>query len=123
MKKNVIKISALVFAVLCLLGLVYSLCLAVELPTTVRYTTGWGTYTRTYSGSFDVSYLSSIILLSFGLFWGLVLFFSVNKEDAGVKECDKCSTKTLEEKANATKVSEDNPETTEVPEEKTNNED
>ncbi len=108
MKKNVIKISALVFAILCLVGLVFSLCLAVELPTTVRYTTGWGTYTRTYSGSFDLSYLSSIILLLFGLFWGLVLFFSVKKEDTSVKECEKCTTKAVEDDAKVAGASSEN---------------
>ncbi len=80
MKKSVLKICSLVFAVLCLAGLVVLLRTSVTLPHTETYR-GWGTiYTQHYSGSFDTDYLGAVILTAMGTFWGLVLFFSIPGE-------------------------------------------
>lgn len=93
MKKSVLKICSLVFAVLCLAGLVVLLCTSVTLPHTETYR-GWGTiYTQHYSGSFDTDYLGAVILTAMGTFWGLVLFFSI--------PCERCGKVKKEEKPEA----------------------
>lgn len=84
MKKNLFRVLSLVFAILCLVALAFVLYLSIDFPTTIKYSTAWGTYTKTYGGYFDLDYLGSIVLLSFGLFWGLVLYF--------VTDCNKEST-------------------------------
>ncbi len=83
MKKSVLKICSLIFGVLSLAGLVVLLCFSITLPHKETYLVWGSVYTQYYSGVFDITYLSSMILLFFGAFWGLVLFFA--------STCDRCS--------------------------------
>ena len=85
MKKSVLKICSLVFAGLCLIGLVLLLCYSVSLPYTETYRVWGTTYTQHYSGYFNADNLDAIILTAMGTFWGLVLFF--------VTPCGRCTKK------------------------------
>lgn len=90
MKKSLVKTCSMVFAVVTFVALVVLICLSVSLPHTEQYRV-WGTiYTEYYSGSFDTTYLSSMILLAFGTFWGLVIYFAL--------PCEKCKKESKEEK-------------------------
>lgn len=97
MKKSVLKICSIVFGALSLCALVVLLCFSITLPHTEMYRV-WGTvYTQSYSGYFDATHLSSMILLAFGSFWGFVLFFAL--------PCDKCrKSGSKEEEAKSEKV-------------------
>lgn len=90
MKKSVLKICSLVFALLCLAGLVAILCTSVTLPYTETYRVWGTTYTQHYSGCFNAAYLDAVILTAMGAFWGFVLFFSL--------PCGKCRKAKDEEK-------------------------
>lgn len=90
MKKSVLKICSLVFAILCLAGLIAILCTSVTLPYTETYRVWGTTYTQHYSGSFNAAYLDAVILTAMGTFWGFVLFFAL--------PCGKCRKATGEEK-------------------------
>ena len=83
MKKSVLKICSLVFAGLCLIGLIVLLCYSVSLPYTETYRAWGSTYTQHYSGYFDTDNLEAIILTAMGTFWGFVLFFAI--------PCGKCT--------------------------------
>ena len=82
MKKSVLKICSLIFGVLSLAGLVVLLCFSITLPHKETYLVWSSVYTQYYPGVFDITYLSSMILLFFGAFWGVVLFFA--------STCDRC---------------------------------
>lgn len=91
MKKSVLKICSLVFALLCLAGLAAILCTSVTLPYTETYRVWGTTYTQHYSGYFNAAYLDAVILTAMGTFWGFVLFFSL--------PCGKCRKREGEENA------------------------
>lgn len=105
MKKSLLKTCSMVFAAVSFVSLVVLICFSVTLPYTESYRV-WGTlYTQHYAGYFDTTYLSSMILLAFGTFWGLVIFFALpcekckkectKKED----ECSCCSSESVDESA------------------------
>ncbi len=89
MNKSVLKICSIVFGALSLCALVVLLCFSITLPHTEMYRVWGSVYTQSYSGYFDTTHLSSMILLAFGSFWGFVLFFAL--------PCDKCKKATCKE--------------------------
>lgn len=99
MKKSVLKTCSLIFGILCLIGFIDLLCTSIILPHDESYVV-WGSYyTQHYSGYFDTTYLSSMILTAFGAFWGLVLFFAVPGEKCRKECCTGKKTKSEEVKS------------------------
>lgn len=100
MNKSVLKICSLVFGVVSLAALVVLLCFSVSFPYTETYRVWGSVYTQHYSGYFDTSNLSSMILLFFGAFWGIVLFFALPcGKCAEKKNAPECETKDEVEKS------------------------
>ncbi len=104
MKNTVLKVCSIVFGALCLVALVVLLCYSISLPYTETYRVWGSVYTQSYSGYFDTTYLSSMILLAFGAFWGIVLFFAFPCGKCGKKECPKIE-KVETEEVNADEAS------------------
>lgn len=76
-KTSLIKKCSLVFSILCLIGLVLCLAFAITLPKAQYYNTIYGTMKLHSAGSFDMSFLSPVILFAFGFFWGIVTFAAI----------------------------------------------
>lgn len=91
-KESRIKTFSLVFGVLCAIALTALLIFAITLPSVSYYDTVFGRVKSVRSGSFDIRYLSSIILLAFGTYGGFALFVSIpgkkkeKKEECGEKK-------------------------------------
>ncbi len=90
MNRKLLKICSLVFACLSFVSLLTLLFFSVSLPYTETYRMYGRIYTERYSGYFDTTYLSSMIILFSGTFWGLVIFFALpERERKKVAEEDK----------------------------------
>ncbi len=92
MKNTVLKVCSIVFGALCLVALVVLLCFSISLPYTETYRVWGSVYTQSYPGYFDLTNLSSMVLLAFGAFWGIVLFFALPCGKCHKKECAKVET-------------------------------
>ncbi|MGN1190001.1 MAG: hypothetical protein ACI4SL_06375 [Candidatus Ornithospirochaeta sp.] len=91
-KESALRKFALVFGILCTIGFVVCLAFAVTLPRSAVYNTVYGTVRATRSGSFDVNFLSPIIILLMGAYVGFSMFACIrsdNKAPKKVKECKK----------------------------------
>ena len=65
-KESALRKFALVFGILCTIGLIVCLAFAVTLPRSAVYNTVFGTVRATSSGSFDINFLAPIIILIMG---------------------------------------------------------
>lgn len=84
-KESLLKKLALIFGILCTIGLVVCLAFAITLPRSNEYNTVFGTVRATRSGSFNIVFLSPIIILLMGTYAGFSVF-----------ACIKCDKKTPE---------------------------
>lgn len=79
-KTSTIKRLGLIFGILCAVCLVVCLMCAIDLPTKATYRTIYGTVTKVTYGSFHLEYLSSVILLAMGTFFGFAVCGSIQTE-------------------------------------------
>ena len=79
-KESALRKFALVFGILCTIGFVVCLAFAVTLPRSDVYNTVFGTVRATRSGSFDINFLSPIIILLMGAYVGFSMFACIRSE-------------------------------------------
>ena len=94
-KESALRKFALVFGILCTIGLIVCLAFAVTLPRSAAYNTVFGTVRATSSGSFDINFLAPIIILIMGAYVGFSMFACIRsdkKPERKEKEC-KCGEK------------------------------
>ena len=87
-KESALRKFALVFGILCTIGFVVCLAFAVTLPRSDVYNTVFGTVRATRSGSFDINFLSPIIILGMGAYVGFSMF-ACNRSDKKVTKRTK----------------------------------
>ena len=79
-KESALRKFALVFGILCAIGFVVCLAFAVTLPRSSVYNTIYGTVRATRSGSFDINFLTPIIILLMGAYVGFSMFACIRSE-------------------------------------------
>lgn len=85
-KESALRKFALVFGILCTIGFVVCLAFAVTLPRSSVYNTIYGTVRATRSGSFDINFLSPIIILGMGAYVGFSMFACIRSEKKAPKK-------------------------------------
>ena len=79
-KESALRKFALVFGILCAIGFVVCLAFAVTLRRSSVYNTIYGTVRATRSGSFDINFLTPIIILLMGAYVGFSMFACIRSE-------------------------------------------
>ena len=79
-KESALRKFALVFGILCTIGFIVCLAFAVTLPRSAVYNTVFGTVRATSSGSFDINFLSPIIILLMGAYVGFSMFACIRSD-------------------------------------------
>ena len=92
-----LKTLSLIFAIISLAGLIFTLVFAVTLPHSTTYKTIYGTIRASHTGSFDMNYLTPAILFFMGTYIGFSLFGCIKvegkKEECRRKESVKAECK------------------------------
>ena len=91
-KESALRKFALVFGILCTVGFVVCLAFAVTLPRSDVYNTVFGTVRATRSGSFDISFLSPIIILGMGAYVGFSMFACIRSDKKATKKTENKKT-------------------------------
>ena len=79
-KESALRKFALVFGILCAIGFVVCLAFSFTLPRSSVYNTIYGTVRATRSGSFDINFLTPIIIQLMGAYVGFSMFACIRSE-------------------------------------------